>query len=557
MDRRRKVAAVLALSLFSVSVSFAAGTWSKFTPSSGPDPRGFCAMATLDDTIYMFGGKETDTILFDDLWSYDATTQTWTQLGPANAGPSARYGHSAFVYNGAVYFFGGMLADYSYLEELWKYDPATNEWTQVYPSTRREAQILSPGGTAFHSTVVIGDQLVVVGLTGSTGPAEGIWAYDLVQHTWSELSSFPGDKYALPGRPVFVNSSNEVVAAGVEDATAHVLNVGSDAWRTEAVAPGHQSPEGDIAAQSGTTGYACGGYEFYMGSITEHYDALWLFDVEAYSWIQDASMQSPVYDAAAAWAGNTMVVFGGYDETDQLATFMQHYTLPVTPTPTFTASPTPTATPTDTPTDTPTNTATPTATATATPTETNTPTATPTATDTLVPGDPTHTPTNTQPTSTPTHTPTVTPTFTATATPTDTPVAPRQAPPASEPEPTNTPAPTDTPEPSPAASGDLCSRAASAAGAPETPLRLVEISKKSEVVTLENVSSNDIDLSDWTLCSLGGGERHVGFDGVTIEAGDTRSLLHVGDRIWDTEGSDDGALYDPDGNLISYWDDPS
>jgi hypothetical protein len=144
-----------------------------------------------------------------------------------------------------------------------------------------------------------------------------------------------------------------------------------------------------------------------------------------------------------------------------------------------------------------------------------------------------------------------------TATPTNTPVAPRQAPPASEPEPTSTPVPTNTPEPSPAASGDVCSRAASAADAPETPLRLVEISKKSEVVTLENVSSNDIDLSDWTLCSLGGGERHRGFDGVTIEAGDTRRLLHAGDRVWDTEGSDDGALYDPDGNLISYWDDPS
>jgi hypothetical protein len=146
-----------------------------------------------------------------------------------------------------------------------------------------------------------------------------------------------------------------------------------------------------------------------------------------------------------------------------------------------------------------------------------------------------------------------------TATPTSTPVAPRQVPPSSdpEPEPTNTTAPTSTPEPAPSQTGDVCSRAASAADAPETPLRLVEISKKSEIVTVENVSNNDIDLSDWTLCSLSGGERHGGFDGVTIEAGDTRRLLHSGNRIWDTEGSDDGALYDPDGNLISFWDDPS
>jgi hypothetical protein len=147
-----------------------------------------------------------------------------------------------------------------------------------------------------------------------------------------------------------------------------------------------------------------------------------------------------------------------------------------------------------------------------------------------------------------------------TATPTNTPVAPRQVPPASEPDPpdpTATPVPTNTPEPSPAASGDVCSRTASAADAPDTPLRLVEVGKKAEIVTLENVSSTDIDLSDWTLCSLAGGERHLGFDGITIEAGETRRLLHAGERIWDTEGSDDGALYDPEGTLISYWDDPS
>jgi hypothetical protein len=147
-----------------------------------------------------------------------------------------------------------------------------------------------------------------------------------------------------------------------------------------------------------------------------------------------------------------------------------------------------------------------------------------------------------------------------TATPSSTPVAPRQVPSDDDdPAPTNTPAPepTNTPAPSPQPAGDLCSRQPAAADAPDTPLRLVEVTKKSEIVTLENVSSNDIDLSDWTLCSLTGGERHVGFDDVTIEAGDTRQLLHIGDRIWDTERGDDGALYDPDGNLISYWDDPS
>jgi hypothetical protein len=183
------------------------------------------------------------------------------------------------------------------------------------------------------------------------------------------------------------------------------------------------------------------------------------------------------------------------------------------------------------------------------PTDAPPPTAPPADISPTEPPDGTPRPTRTEPAAT--AIPDTTPTPTSTAD------APRQVPPDSAPEPTDTPEPTRTPEPSPAASGDVCNRSASAADAPEAPLTLVEISKKTEIVTLENVSSQNIDLSDWTLCSLAGGERHKGFEGIIIEAGDTRRLVHAGDRIWDTEGSDDGALYDPDGNLISFWVDTS
>jgi micrococcal nuclease len=125
------------------------------------------------------------------------------------------------------------------------------------------------------------------------------------------------------------------------------------------------------------------------------------------------------------------------------------------------------------------------------------------------------------------------------------------------PPPTSTATPTATNTPQSSSSTALCLDTPDLAVATDDPIQIIEINKKAEIVTLENVGSSPIDLSDWTLCSLTGAQQHEGFTGVTIEAGETRSLLHLGNSIWLNDAADDGALYDPDGNLISYWADPA
>ncbi len=104
-------------------------------------------------------------------------------------------------------------------------------------------------------------------------------------------------------------------------------------------------------------------------------------------------------------------------------------------------------------------------------------------------------------------------------------------------------------------SPELCQQPPDPAQATDFPLRIVEVDKKAEVVTLENVSQETVDLTNWTLCSVTGNQVHEGISG-TIEPGETRRLLHGGGTIWLNDGKDDGALYDPEGRLVSYWDDP-
>jgi hypothetical protein len=93
-------------------------------------------------------------------------------------------------------------------------------------------------------------------------------------------------------------------------------------------------------------------------------------------------------------------------------------------------------------------------------------------------------------------------------------------------------------------------------GAPEFPLTIESINKVAEIVTLHNVSSEPVDLSDWRMVSVLGEQRHPGLEG-TLAPGETRSFANLGGKIWRDDACDDGALYAPDGALISYWVDES
>ena len=110
--------------------------------------------------------------------------------------------------------------------------------------------------------------------------------------------------------------------------------------------------------------------------------------------------------------------------------------------------------------------------------------------------------------------------------------------------------------PSPSTGLNLCQRTPSEAEAensPSYPVDIKNLDKAAESVTLVNLASEPIDLTGWTLCSVGGGQRHEGLGGVL---GPRQSLTfkHQGSSaIWDDARSDDAALYDPAGKLISYW----
>jgi hypothetical protein len=83
--------------------------WTEKTPATGPDIRKDHAMASVDgtDNVIFFGGWN-GTVLKNDTWVYDLSSNTWTQKFPANP-PDIRLWHSMATIYGTdkVLLFGG------------------------------------------------------------------------------------------------------------------------------------------------------------------------------------------------------------------------------------------------------------------------------------------------------------------------------------------------------------------------------------------------------------------------------------------------------------------
>jgi hypothetical protein len=110
------------------------------------------------------------------------------------------------------------------------------------------------------------------------------------------------------------------------------------------------------------------------------------------------------------------------------------------------------------------------------------------------------------------------------------------------------------PKPLPAPSFRDCQEDPNAAIAPNEPVQIVSVDKRAELVQLKNVSAAAISLDGWRMCSIKGNQQIP--IGGPLGPGETRSFRSTDGSSWNNSDPDDGALYNPDGQLVSYWDDP-
>ena len=104
--------------------------WERVEVSDAPSGRRDHVVAAVGETLYLFGGRRSGTTLAD-LWRLDLAAAKWTRLEPPGSAPPARFGHNLVAEpGGSLLMFGGQSGS-GFLNDLWRYDPAANMWSQL------------------------------------------------------------------------------------------------------------------------------------------------------------------------------------------------------------------------------------------------------------------------------------------------------------------------------------------------------------------------------------------------------------------------------------------
>lgn len=144
--------------------------------------RGACVAITLDDGIHILGGLGGSRNADMDLHEvYKPSANTWVVEQPM---PISLSGMSAALLNNTLYLMGGYRFDPGVVSQnlLLAYDVATKTWTARHPM---------PAARLGIDAVVLSDKIVVFGGQTTASTPSATLAYDPITDHWQQLTHMP------------------------------------------------------------------------------------------------------------------------------------------------------------------------------------------------------------------------------------------------------------------------------------------------------------------------------------------------------------------------------
>ena len=252
------------------------GKWCREVNFGGRERSGGIAFS-IGNKGYVGTGFDNTSNKYNDLWEYDPETVTWSQKQsfPATerlAAVSFVIGNKGYV--GMGYKGFGSAQD-NFFNDLWEYDPSTNNWTGKSPL---------PGSARQYA---IGFSIGTKGYVGCGQPnlsdlLNDFYEYDPTQDQWTQKANMP---YPRLSAVAFSIGSKGYVGTG-QNAGATVFyndfyeyNPVADQWVQKSSLPG--------AARFGAVGFVIGnkgylGTGFNVGAV---YKDFWEYDQLSDSWL--------------------------------------------------------------------------------------------------------------------------------------------------------------------------------------------------------------------------------------------------------------------------------
>ncbi|KAG7450113.1 uncharacterized protein BT62DRAFT_961698 [Guyanagaster necrorhizus] len=111
---------------------------------------------TYGDRIFIFGGTDGQ-YHYNDTWTFDLSTKSWSELSCIGYIPSPREGHAAALVDDVIYIFGGRGVDGKDLSDLAAFKISNQRW---YMFQNMGPQ---PSGRSGHAMAAVGPKVLVLG----------------------------------------------------------------------------------------------------------------------------------------------------------------------------------------------------------------------------------------------------------------------------------------------------------------------------------------------------------------------------------------------------------
>ena len=175
--------------------SMASRAWWLITPHIVPSAHVHNCGTYSGSTVVLFGGLYGKGTVSNELWVYNPNLRQWNRINFYSASwPDARAGCSLTSSIGStMILFGGYTDGGRSKSDVWLLNLATNGtevWENVTPNAKGSS---TPSPRFGHSTVIVGDELVVYGgISNSSDDTTALclsdmWAFRVSNRTWRQL----------------------------------------------------------------------------------------------------------------------------------------------------------------------------------------------------------------------------------------------------------------------------------------------------------------------------------------------------------------------------------
>ncbi len=260
--------------------------------------------------LLIFGGADDTFIPSDKLWALDFTTSTpaWVEVTTTGTGPAARQG-AAFAWDSVgrkLYIFGGGDQDnFEVFDDLFVFDAATNTWSSLSSTTVPPARQL--GSMVFEQST--GKLLLTGGFDDFFDSIEDMWVIEPGAATpnWQQLSGMVPSDYL--GTTFFTGTTPLLSFGGGTSSGSPFSNavrsVDSTTGDVTVFSVTGTTPPARVftrTASQGTNRYIYGGQK--PSASGSNARDMWKFDTVTNTWSQlraDSAVNGPAVSTGAAF----------------------------------------------------------------------------------------------------------------------------------------------------------------------------------------------------------------------------------------------------------------